>query len=169
MLRGCVASHVASNIQRQVTHVATRVSCNIASQNKSQLKIRNIQKQHLQHRESNGSGGRITSATLKHVDLLLQHPDYTHATCVWNSYNISTSRSTFATFACNNCNILLKHLKHTDHRLATCHKPCCWPTMTAARSSSDLYPGREERRPALPELPRLTAGVLPWSPATSVR
>jgi hypothetical protein len=49
--------------------------------------FRNIQNQHLQHLESNVVVGESTSATLKHLDLLLKHP---HETL---------------------CNVLLKHLK----------------------------------------------------------
>jgi hypothetical protein len=37
--------------------------------------------------------------------------------------NVETSRSTFATSARNTCNILMKHLKHVEHTLATCTNP----------------------------------------------
>jgi hypothetical protein len=45
-----------------------------------QNNIYNIRKQHLQHRESNIAVGRITSATFKHLDLLLEHPHETSET-----------------------------------------------------------------------------------------
>jgi hypothetical protein len=60
--------------------------------------IHNFRKQHLQHRESNVTVGRI------------------------NIRNIETSRSTFATSARNTCNIRMKHLKHVEYTLATCNK-----------------------------------------------
>jgi hypothetical protein len=37
--------------------------------------------------------------------------------------NAETPRSTFATSARNTCNILMRHLKHVEHRLATCTNP----------------------------------------------
>jgi hypothetical protein len=37
--------------------------------------------------------------------------------------NVETSRSIFATSARNTCNILMKHLKHVEHTLATCTNP----------------------------------------------
>jgi hypothetical protein len=37
--------------------------------------------------------------------------------------NVETSWSTFATSARNTCNILMKHLKHVEHKLVTCTNP----------------------------------------------
>jgi hypothetical protein len=55
----------------------------------SKINVSNIKKyakkelQHPQHLKTNSCNHRgSTSTTLKHLDLLLQHPDYTRATCV---------------------------------------------------------------------------------------
>jgi hypothetical protein len=50
--------------------------------------------------------------------------------------NVETPRSTFATSARNTCNILMTHLKHVEHTLATCTNPvarheCLLVTVTA--------------------------------------
>jgi hypothetical protein len=47
--------------------------------------------------------------------------------------NVEKSRSTFATFARNSCNILVRHLKHVGHTLATCTTN---PIASSASSSS---------------------------------
>ena len=76
-----------------------------------------------------------TCIYMQHPNLLLQHPDKTLATYIWNRWNIwnihlkhtcianttcATSRCTFATSIYNTCNIALKHLKQLKHTLTTC-------------------------------------------------
>jgi hypothetical protein len=75
------------------------------------------------------------------------------------SHNIKTSRSTFATSAWNNCGIILKHLKHVEHTLATCAKPYCTPWM---------YPHRRTANPLRQAIPPLQPLLSAEGVATSV-
>jgi hypothetical protein len=87
----------------------------------------NIQMIHLQHTYETPETLETYACNMQHPDLLLQHPDKTLATYVWNRWNIwnillkhtcivtttcATSRSTFATSIYYTCTIPLKHLKH---------------------------------------------------------
>jgi hypothetical protein len=71
--------------------------------------------------------------------------------------NVETSRSTFATFARNTCNILMKHLKHVEHTLATCINPA------TASSSHPLAAQRRGSR-ASPRAPCAGAAVRSCAP-----
>jgi hypothetical protein len=59
-----------------------------------------------------------------------------------NIWNIETSRSTFATFAHNTWNMLLKHLKHVEHLLATCTELGIGGGGTFGARSARVAPGR---------------------------
>jgi hypothetical protein len=92
----------------------------------------NIQMIHLQHTYETPEMLETYACNMQHPDLLLQHPDKTLTTYVYNRWNIwnihlkhtyiaittcATSRSTFATLIYYTCTTPLKHLKHTERRL----------------------------------------------------
>jgi hypothetical protein len=99
--------------------------------------------------------------------------------------NAETPRSTFATFARNTCNILMKHLKHVETTLATCTNPvtrheCLLAAMTtcplppaiplllSAEGSAGASRRRELRAWAPPPPPHIEkkGRRRPWAAAT---
>jgi hypothetical protein len=119
----------------------------------------------------------------------LQHMCETYAISRWNTYkhtpenrwniwNIhlqqtcisiapcATSRSTFATAIWNTCNILLKHMKHLKHTLATCTEstmpPCCldeWRLVVSELNTRGEVGGSAWSSPVLQRRDQLACGA----------
>jgi hypothetical protein len=113
-------------------HVARNIKRNSGT---FENNIHNIRKQHLQHQESIVTVERI------------------------NIWNIETSRSTFAMFAHNTWNMLLKHLKHVEHLLATC---------TALGMRGRRMTSQEARRRGGARLRGAIGGARTWGAADSL-
>jgi hypothetical protein len=81
---------------------------------------------------------------MKHLETLhatseTQPQDSATASMPPSCRNVETSRSTFATSARNTCNILMKHLKHVEHTLATCTNPAaCYECLLVAATACPL-------------------------------
>jgi hypothetical protein len=86
-----------------------------------------------------------------------------------NIHNVEKSRSTFATSARNSCNILMRHLKHVGHMLAT------YTTKPTASSSSTHDEGarsaacRRERAPPPTRAAEKNGRELTLAPCSSSR
>jgi hypothetical protein len=132
---------------------------------------------------------------MQHLDLLLQHPmkhlqyksvkhmqhpDKTHATSVWNSWNIcngrlqrtciaiaiyATSRSTFATSIWNTCNMHMKHLKDTlaTHACNIQGRKGAWGVAEEARSRSSHFGSRDVvSKSSVAAVPTSTMAMTSW-------
>jgi hypothetical protein len=121
-------------------HVATRVACNIqhveplppfSSTQHPTPHVCNIETQRLQHWKIMFATPNNTCLQLRDSASATSKMNVCNILSIWkqivatsgvNIHNTETSSSTFATSTQNTCNILMRHLKHVRHTLASSTK-----------------------------------------------